>query len=215
MPHDGVDPGKSNERTLNWGVFFYSFKLTNWAGKQLGVCYFFSNSSPRFHEALHMLRYSKWEENLSLNGLRRCQIIMEEKNTLVTPSCVLSDAWFWDFKFKTWGLKIKFVENDFFHENCVTSEGAVSHNVLYCQPLPITHHQVRFYANNYFELLPIVSTAFTLGYPWIYFWAVCSCLFSAFVLYSPCVYTFHVLAVTFRFKPNQIINHIWVSRQSG
>ena len=39
------------------------------------------------------------------------------------------------------------VENYFFLENYGTSEGAVSHNVLYHQPLPITRHQVRFYAN--------------------------------------------------------------------
>ena len=45
----------------------------------------------------------------------------------------------------------KFVENYFFLKNYGTSEGAVSHNVLYQQPLPITQHQVRFYANNYFE----------------------------------------------------------------
>ena len=44
-------------------------------------------------------------------------------------------------------------------ENYVTSEVAVSHNVLYYQQLPITRYQVRFYANNYFEYLPIVSTA--------------------------------------------------------
>ena len=49
------------------------------------------------------------------------------------------------------GLEIKFVENYFFLKNYVTSEGAVSHNVLYHQHLPITRHQVRFYANNYFE----------------------------------------------------------------
>ena len=48
----------------------------------------------------------------------------------------------------------------FFRENYVTSEGTISHNVFYYQPLPITHCQVRFYANNYFEYLPIVSTAF-------------------------------------------------------
>ena len=52
------------------------------------------------------------------------------------------------------------MENYFFLENYGTSEGAVSHNVLYHQPLPITRHQERFYANNYFEKLPIVSTAF-------------------------------------------------------
>ena len=48
-------------------------------------------------------------------------------------------------------LKIKFVK---------TSEGDVSHNVLYYQPLPTTHNQERFYDDNYFEYLPIVSTAF-------------------------------------------------------
>ena len=36
-------------------------------------------------------------------------------------------------------------------KNYVTSEGAFSHNVLYYQPLPIAHYQVRFYATNYFE----------------------------------------------------------------
>ena len=39
----------------------------------------------------------------------------------------------------------------FFLENYVTAEGAVSHNVLYYQQLPIIHYQVKFYANNYFE----------------------------------------------------------------
>ena len=33
----------------------------------------------------------------------------------------------------------------------VTSEGAVSHNVLYYQQLPITRYQERFYADKYFE----------------------------------------------------------------
>ena len=47
--------------------------------------------------------------------------------------------------------KIKFVENYFFLKNYVTSEGAVSHNVFYYQPLPITHYQVRFFADNYFD----------------------------------------------------------------
>ena len=41
------------------------------------------------------------------------------------------------------------MENYFFLENYVTSEGAVSHNVLYYQPLSITCYQVRFYADNY------------------------------------------------------------------
>ena len=43
------------------------------------------------------------------------------------------------------------MENYFFLENYITSEGAVSYNVLYYPQLSITHDQVRFYANNYFE----------------------------------------------------------------
>ena len=48
-------------------------------------------------------------------------------------------------------LEVSKSKSYFFLENYVTSEGAVSHNVLYHQPLPITHYQVKFYANNYFE----------------------------------------------------------------
>ena len=70
---------------------------------------------------------------------------MKEENTLVTRSCVRLDGWF------RGGLKIKFVENYFFLENYVTSQVAVSHNVLYHQTLPITRHQERFNANHYFE----------------------------------------------------------------
>ena len=39
-------------------------------------------------------------------------------------------------------------ENYFF---LVTSEGTVSHNLLYYQSLPITRYQVRFYAYSYSE----------------------------------------------------------------
>ena len=73
---------------------------------------------------------------------------MKEKNTLVTRSYVLWDVWFQDLKFC---LEIKLVENYFFLKNYVTLEGAVSHNVLYHQPLPIARYQVRFYDNNDFE----------------------------------------------------------------
>ena len=66
---------------------------------------------------------------------------MKEKNTLVTRKCVRLDAWFRDLNFYMWGLEIKFVENYFFLENNSTSEGAVSHNVLYYEALPITRYQ--------------------------------------------------------------------------
>ena len=73
---------------------------------------------------------------------------------------MLLDGWFRGLKFRIWDLEIKFVKNYFFLKNYVSSEGAVSQNVLYYQPLPITSNQERFYGDNYFELLPIVSTAF-------------------------------------------------------
>ena len=52
------------------------------------------------------------------------------------------------------------MENYFFPENYITSEEAASYNVSYYQPLPITRYQVSFYANNYFDLLLIVSSFF-------------------------------------------------------
>ena len=54
---------------------------------------------------------------------------------------------------QTSGLKsiIIWVRNYLFLKNYVTSEGAVSHNVLYYQQLSIARYQVSFYANNYFE----------------------------------------------------------------
>ena len=42
------------------------------------------------------------------------------------------------------------VENYFFLKKYITSEGAVSHNVLYYQQLSVARYQVSFYANSYF-----------------------------------------------------------------
>ena len=75
---------------------------------------------------------------------------------------MFSDAWFRDIKF--WGIEIKFKyfsEKELFSRNHVTSEGAVSHHVLYYQ-----HHlQVSFCAYNYFEQLPInLCSAFNTFY---------------------------------------------------
>ena len=69
---------------------------------------------------------------------------MKEKTPL-SHEVVLSDAWFRDLKFWSWGLEIKYMENYFFLENYITSEGAVSHNVLYYQPLPITRYNLKPY----------------------------------------------------------------------
>ena len=48
-------------------------------------------------------------------------------------------------------LKSNLLRMTSFSKTKITSEGAVSHNVLYYQPLPITRYPVSFYANNYFE----------------------------------------------------------------
>ena len=61
------------------------------------------------------------------------------------------DVWFQVLDF---GTSIKFknlVENYFFVLNYVSSEGGVSHNVLYFQQLSIACYRVKFYAYNYFE----------------------------------------------------------------
>ena len=50
------------------------------------------------------------------------------------------------------------MEYYFFLKNYVTSEEAISLNVLYYQPLPITRNQEKFYDNNYFN----IATAFEL-----------------------------------------------------
>ena len=70
---------------------------------------------------------------------------------------MLSDAWIWDL---SWGLQFhsKFlVRNYFFLKNNLTSEGALSHNVLYYQKLSAARYQVSFCAKKCFEQLQIVS----------------------------------------------------------
>ena len=70
---------------------------------------------------------------------------------------------FRDLKFLTWSLEIKLVENYFFLETYSISERAVSHNVLYYQPLPITRYQVRFNANNHFLVITNSFHCFNKG----------------------------------------------------
>ena len=90
-------------------------------------------------------------ENLSSIGRRNCEITMKEK-TLLTHKVVCFQML--DFETSFYILRSRNqirMQITYFLENYVTSEGAVSHNVLYYQSLSITHYQVRFYANNYFE----------------------------------------------------------------
>ena len=67
----------------------------------------------------------------------------EEKKHLVT----------FDLKILFWDLEIKFVENYFFLKNYVTSEGAVSHNVLYFQQLSIGRCHSKFLCEQLFWVI--------------------------------------------------------------
>ena len=80
-------------------------------------------------------------------GHRSCKRIMKEKTPLLHKFVCFQ------MLIKASGLKsfIIWVRNYLFLKNYVTSEGAVSHNVLYYQQLSIARYQVSFYANNYFE----------------------------------------------------------------
>ena len=76
---------------------------------------------------------------------------MEEKNTLVAQVVC-----FQMFEIETSSevansIQIFKWEITFFLKTYITSEGAVSHNVVYYQQLSIAHYQVGFYADNYFE----------------------------------------------------------------
>ena len=80
---------------------------------------------------------------------------MKDKNTLVASwsheVVCFQMLYFETSNSKIWGLENKFVEFYLFLENYVTSDGAVSHNVLYYPNLTITRTQERFYDDNYVE----------------------------------------------------------------
>ena len=83
--------------------------------------------SQRMHKITNLLKFE-------LNRSSMLRDNNERKNTLVTLSCALSDAWFRDLKLYIWG------ENYFVLENYFTSEGVVSHNVftINLSPLLVT-----------------------------------------------------------------------------
>ena len=84
-------------------------------------------------------------------GFRSCEKIMEEKHHCHTKLCA--------FRCFISGPKNLIMRSrnqirgklPFFSKTTFTREGAVSHNVLYYQQLPITCYEVRFYASKYFE----------------------------------------------------------------
>ena len=90
-------------------------------------------------------------ENLSSIGHQSCEIIMKEETPLS-----LEVVCFQMLDFETSNSKSEVSKSNSwkitsFSKNYVTSEGAVSHNVLYYQQLPVACYQVIFYANNYSE----------------------------------------------------------------
>ena len=89
--------------------------------------------------------------NFELNWSSKLKDNKERKNTLVTRSIGFHLLDFETSTSNSKGFEIKLFVNNFFLENYINSEGAVAHNVLYHQPLPITRYQVRFYPYNQFE----------------------------------------------------------------
>ena len=79
-----------------------------------------------------------------LNRSSKLRDNKERKNTLVTRSCVLSEAWFRDLKLIANLRSRNQIRGKLLlsRKLYVTSEGAVSHNVLCYQPLPITRYLV-------------------------------------------------------------------------
>ena len=96
-------------------------------------------------------------------GHRICKRIMKEKTPML--------HYFVCFQMHHKRLQPKsfliWVRNYFFLKNYSTSEGAFSHNVLYYQQLSIARYQVTFYANNYFELLLMVSVSLNEYLDWL------------------------------------------------
>ena len=81
---------------------------------------------------------------------------------------MLSDAWFKDLTDE--GLETNsniLLRNYFFLKNYITSEGAVSHDVLHYQHLSIARYQVNFYANiilSNYQLCPVSLTPLVTFY---------------------------------------------------
>ena len=95
-------------------------------------------------------------ENLNSIGRRSCKVKMEEKTPLTHKVVCFQMLDFGTSKSYSEVSKSKSniisVQNycfSFF--NYVTSEGVVSHNVLFYQQLSIDCYAVRFYSNNYCE----------------------------------------------------------------
>ena len=85
---------------------------------------------------------------------------LREKKTLLLHYFV----WFQmhNKRLYVWSLSFFWARNELFLKNYVTSEGALFYNVVhvYCQKYLIARYHVSFYAYNYFQSLPIVSSAF-------------------------------------------------------
>ena len=147
------------------GIKWYTLSLT--ALDTTGNCQrpvFSLGVSQHMHKITNLWKFElNWSSKLRDKNERK-------KTHLVTQSCVLSDAWFRVSNSKSEVSKSKSWKITLFSK---TSEGAFFHNVLYYQPLPTTRYQVRFYANNYFEQLPTVSTAFKLNVLQLQNWNDC------------------------------------------
>ena len=89
---------------------------------------------------------------LSSIGRRSCKIVTKEKNTLVTQSCLLSDALFSRPNIINLRSRDQIRVKLLLFRKLRHFRGSVfSQYFIHYQPLPITRYQVRFYVNNCFE----------------------------------------------------------------
>ena len=94
-------------------------------------------------------------KNTIFTGLlyQSCERMMDEKTLLSHKlcgfRCLISRPQNLKINSEVSKSQSVLVKNYFFLKNYVTSEGAVSHNILYYQQVSIARNQVSFYANNY------------------------------------------------------------------
>ena len=105
-------------------------------------------------------------ENLSSFGHRSCDIIMKEKTPLSNEVVCFQILDFETSNSKSEVSKSNSWKIAFFLKTIRHFRGS-----RFSQPLRMTRYQVRFYNSYYFELLPIVSTAFKTP-KWDITWSV-------------------------------------------
>ena len=119
-------------------AFYYASECTQICATRFFFCFLtlviVKDQSSHLVDLNICSKYQSWE-NLNSIGCRSCEIIMEEKTPLSSEVVCFQMLNFGTSKSNSEVSKSNLVENYFFLKTCVTSEGAVSHNVLCYQQL--------------------------------------------------------------------------------